>query len=240
MPPRGSRRWKSSARRAREEKQVISKNAGGPGGIRTLGTLVRYAPLAKVCFRPLSHRSSELASRGGCTQPRRFVNHPAKEIWQFFTGLKSPARPWRYAVMRLLLLPVLALLASCSLFEDEKREAPMETSRPRLVGRVASIPAGADFVLIEAYGPWKVPDGGMLSGIGTEGRTSNLAVTGEKSGQFLAADIRSGVAKIGDSVYYRPVAGSGEALASEEPAAPGALPPQLETQKAADEDPAKP
>ena len=32
---------------------------GGPGGIRTLGTLLKYAPLAKVCFRPLSHRSME-------------------------------------------------------------------------------------------------------------------------------------------------------------------------------------
>jgi hypothetical protein len=216
-----------------------AKHAGGPGGIRTLGTLVRYAPLAKVCFRPLSHRSSELASRGGCTQQPMFVNHPAKEIWQFFAGLKSTAKPWRYAGMRMLLPPVLALLASCSLFEDEKKEVTKETSRPKLVGRVASTPSGADFVLIEAYGPWKVPEGGMLSGLGTEGRTSNLAVTGEKSGQFLAADIRSGVAKVGDSVYYRPVAGSEEALASEEPAA-GASPSQLETKKTAEEDPAKP
>lgn len=31
--------------------------SGGPGGIRTLGTLLRYVPLAKECFRPLSHRS---------------------------------------------------------------------------------------------------------------------------------------------------------------------------------------
>lgn len=142
--------------------------------------------------------------------------------------------------MRLLLLPLLTLLTSCSLFEEEKKVPPVDTTRPRLVGRVASIPAGADFVLIEAYGPWKVPDGGLLSGIGTEGRTSNLAVTGEKSGQFLAADIRSGVAKIGDSVYYRPVTGSEEAAASDAPVTPGAPPPQLETKKDADADPAKP
>ena len=55
-------------------------SSGGPGGIRTLGTLVRYAPLAKVCFRPLSHRSSELASRGGCTQPAEVVNRPEREM----------------------------------------------------------------------------------------------------------------------------------------------------------------
>ena len=142
--------------------------------------------------------------------------------------------------MRLLLLPVLCLVTSCSLFEEEKKEKSEQTSRPKLVGRVASTPSGADFVLIEAYGAWKVPDGGMLSGIGNEGRTSNLAVTGEKSGQFLAADIRSGVAKVGDSVYYRPVAGSEEATALEALGTPGAPPPQLETQKASEEDPAKP
>lgn len=143
--------------------------------------------------------------------------------------------------MRVILLPVFALLvSSCSLFEEEKKEASKDTSRPKLVGRVASTPSGADFVLIESYGSWKVPEGGLLSGIGTEGRTSNLSVTGEKSGQFLAADIRSGVAKVGDSVYYRPVAGSEEALASDVPGAPGALPPQLETKKAEGEDPAKP
>lgn len=169
-----------------------------------------------------------------------FVNHPAEEIWQFFADLKSPAKPWRYEVMRVFLLPVFTLLASCSLFEDEQKEAPKETSRPKLVGRVASTPSGADFVLIEAYGSWKVPDGGMLSGLGTEGRTSNLAVTGEKSGQFLAADIRSGVAKVGDSVYYRPVGGTEEAVATGEPASPGAPPSQLETQKDVEEDPASP
>ena len=142
--------------------------------------------------------------------------------------------------MRMSLLPLFALLTSCSLFEDEKAEEPKETTRPKLVGRVASTPAGANFVLIEAYGPWKVPDGGLLSGLGTEGRTANLAVTGEKSGQFLAADIRSGVAKVGDSVYYRPVAGSEEALASDASGTPGAPPSQLKTQKVAEEDPVKP
>ena len=30
---------------------------GGTGGIRTLGSLLGYVPLARECFRPLSHRS---------------------------------------------------------------------------------------------------------------------------------------------------------------------------------------
>ena len=115
-----------------------------------------------------------------------------------------------------------------------------KSTKPRLVGRVASMPAGANFVLIEAYGPWKVPEGGLLSGIGNEGRTSNLAATGEKSGQYLAADIRSGLAKVGDSVYYRPIAEPEEGPASPTPAIGGTPAPQLETQKDSDELPARP
>jgi hypothetical protein len=169
------------------------------------------------------------------------VRQPSRGgILAVFRRLESTGEPWRYAVMRLRSLPLLLLFSSCSLFDEEKKEEPKETTRPKLVGRVASTPSGADFVLIEAYGPWKVPDGGLLSGIGTEGRTSNLSVTGERSGQFLAADIRSGVAKVGDSVYYRPVTGSEEAVASDAPATPGAPPPQLETKKDVEEDPAKP
>jgi hypothetical protein len=142
--------------------------------------------------------------------------------------------------MRFLMIPLLALLASCSLFKDDKPEEKPSSTAPKLVGRVASTPSGADFVLIEAYGPWKVPDGGMLAGIGNEGRTSNLAATGEKMGQYLAADVRSGVAKVGDSVYYRPM---GEPAGDSAPLAPtvkGSPSSQLETQKKPEGSPAKP
>lgn len=78
------------------------------------------------------------------------------------------------------------------------------------------MPSGGDFVLIEAYGPWRVPEGGLLSAAGSDGRTANLVVTGEKLGRHAAADLRSGVAKVGDSVYYRPIKGSAEAPLPEE------------------------
>ena len=38
----------------------IRKFGGGEGGIRTLGTLLRYGALAKRCFRPLSHLTNRL------------------------------------------------------------------------------------------------------------------------------------------------------------------------------------
>lgn len=153
--------------------------------------------------------------------------------------MKSGRGLWRYPAMRVLFFPLFALLASCSLFKDDP-PPPKSSTAPRLVGRVASTPSGADFVLIEAYGPWKVPDGGILAGIGNEGRTSNLAATGEKMGQYLAADIRSGVAKVGDSVYYRPMGDSAEESASPAPTIEGTPSSQLETQKTPGSVPTKP
>ena len=59
IPP-GPRATRASQNQtARRILQAVRENRNGPGGIRTLGTLLKYAPLAKVCFRPLSHRSME-------------------------------------------------------------------------------------------------------------------------------------------------------------------------------------
>lgn len=142
--------------------------------------------------------------------------------------------------MRMLLIPLAALLPSCSLFEKEKKMPEEDPTKPRLVGRVAQIPSGGGFVLVESYGSWEVPDGGLLSGVGTEGRTSNLVATGEKLGQFAAADIRSGLAKIGDPVYYRPIADSGNTPMIGDPASKGEKAIEFETQKEPGEVSAKP
>lgn len=108
--------------------------------------------------------------------------------------------------MRQLLSMVIALgCSACSWKDENGAPAPVSEGTPRLVGRVASIPAGADFLLIEAYGPWRVPEGGLLLAVGSEGRTANLVATGEELGRHVAADVRSGEAKVGDSVYYRPI-----------------------------------
>jgi hypothetical protein len=37
------------------QKSIIENIDGGEGGIRTLGTLLGYGALAKLCFQPLSH-----------------------------------------------------------------------------------------------------------------------------------------------------------------------------------------
>lgn len=81
----------------------------------------------------------------------------------------------------------------------EKKEVPSE--KPQLVGRVASIQADRKFVLIQAYGTWRVATGSILTTQGPDGRAANLLATGEKLGQYAAADIQSGTLEIGDGVY---------------------------------------
>lgn len=98
-----------------------------------------------------------------------------------------------------------AVLASCSLLkkpskEEENQDKP-KVEPPKLVGRVASIPHDRKFLLIQSYGPWKSDAGTILTTRGPENRAANLRVTGEKLGDFAAADLQSGDVEIGDGVY---------------------------------------
>lgn len=119
------------------------------------------------------------------------------------------------------LLPLLVTATGCAwLFgggEEEKKPEPALS----LVGRVASKPAGSDFVLIESYGDWRVPVGGLLSSFGPEGRSATLVASGEKLGQFAAADVRGGAVATGDAVYYRPLPEAKEPAAAAEKTAEG-------------------
>lgn len=142
--------------------------------------------------------------------------------------------------MRFHLVLGVSLLTSCSLFNGTGEQPVESESAPRLVGRIDSVPAGEDFVLIQSYGPWRVAEGSILTGSGSDGRTSNLVVTGEKLGQHAAADVRSGVAKVGDSVYYRPLEGAGGDENSAEAPVSGAAAGELEPQKTVHESPASP
>lgn len=106
-----------------------------------------------------------------------------------------------------LLIPILTLLASCSWFggKSNPTEEKPNDEAPKLVGRIASIPADRKFVLIQSYGSWKIESGTILTTRGPEDRTANLLVTGEAMGQFAAADLQAGSVEIGDAVYSRHV-----------------------------------
>ncbi|MBC7980596.1 MAG: hypothetical protein H7Y36_08555 [Armatimonadetes bacterium] len=95
-------------------------------------------------------------------------------------------------------------LASCA-SDMAAVNAPEKTpEKPRIVGRIASIPADRKFVLIQSYGDWKIETGAVLTTQGPEGRAANLRATGEKLGQYAAADIQSGTLELGDGVYATP------------------------------------
>jgi len=93
-------------------------------------------------------------------------------------------------------------LSSCA---DKVAETPASPPKAkeeaRLVGRIASIQSSQNFVLIQSYGNWNTQNGAILATVGPNGRAANLKVTGEKIGQFAAADIKSGTLEVGDSVY---------------------------------------
>lgn len=105
-------------------------------------------------------------------------------------------------MIRILPLALCAIFSSCAEKPDEKPlEKATEEAKPQLVGRVASIPSDRKYTLIQAYGKWTVETGSILTTQGPDGRSANLIATGEKLGQYAAADIRSGTLEIGDGVY---------------------------------------
>jgi hypothetical protein len=111
---------------------------------------------------------------------------------------------------RFFALAALAL-AGCGVFKAdntdkaEKNSESTKSEAPKLVGRIASIPAHRRFVLIQSYEKWNVEAGTILTTRGPEARTANLLATGESLGQFAAADLQSGLVEVGDAVYSRHV-----------------------------------
>lgn len=89
----------------------------------------------------------------------------------------------------------------------------------RLAGRVYKVDEESKFVLIRRYGPWRVDESEAVESRG-EGRTANLLPTGERLGEHVAADIRSGNVEVGDGVYIRKIEGAQKPRLSTNPEKP--------------------
>jgi hypothetical protein len=137
--------------------------------------------------------------------------------------MKSRPVPWFCAA-------ITVILTHCAAFKSDKADAPKEkptTEAPKLVGRIASIPADKRFVLIQSYGSWNIEAGTILTTRGPEERSANLLATGESLGEFAAADLQSGVVEVGDAVYSRHVPlPADSAKPVESPAQPAANQPK--------------
>jgi hypothetical protein len=116
--------------------------------------------------------------------------------------------------LMLSFLSLLVFLPGCG-FSTKEQEPPQEIVSKRLAGRVQSVNRASQFVLIRRYGYWRVDEGDVVVTSG-DGRTANLLPTGEKLGEHIAADIRSGDVQVGDAVYIRKMLTSKEAKPSEE------------------------
>lgn len=107
--------------------------------------------------------------------------------------------------------------SSCAWLRNDadKPQEMKEEEQLRLVARVQSRPGQKDFVLLEAFGKWTLEVGSTLYVYGSNGRTATLVTSGEKLGQYVAADISAGQVELGDAVYERvkvrvPVSGAAE------------------------------
>ena len=127
--------------------------------------------------------------------------------------------------LAILIIPWLVLsLPSCALLKKWFKPHPKVSATPekvvegpKNVGIIASISPDKKFVLIRSYGTWATETGSILTTRGTDERTANLLVTGEKLGEFAAADIQAGAVEVGDAVYSRHVP---KPVAPENPAQP--------------------
>ncbi len=126
-------------------------------------------------------------------------------------------------------------VCSCGWFpmakKTEEETTKPQAEGPKLVGRIASIPADRRFVLIQSYGKWTVESDRILTTRGPEERTANLKTTGEILGEFAAADLQSGTVEVGDAVYSQHTANPAPKPETTEPTQAPEIPPIENVQK---------
>ncbi len=109
-----------------------------------------------------------------------------------------------YLLLNAMILGLFSISCSATKSKSQKPEPPKPiVEGPKLIGRIASIPAGGRFVLIQRYDKWEVEVGKILTTRGPDQRSANLKITGESLGEFAAADVQSGLVEVGDAVYLQ-------------------------------------
>lgn len=120
--------------------------------------------------------------------------------------------------MKFLLTLPLFLITSCGGSKNLKTEEAKleEIKKPptrQIIGRIASVSDVGNFVLIQKYGPGKLPRNTLFQSHSVDGSSANLRPTGERVRDFFAADIITGMTTKGDPV-------SSFQLISEHPSSP--------------------
>ena len=94
------------------------------------------------------------------------------------------------------------LVTGCGLLK-KKPKVILPDKDKRVAGRIEQVNESENYVLIRRYGPWRFDVSREVVVSFGEGRAGNLLPTGEKLGEHIAADIRSGSVGVGDAVYIR-------------------------------------
>lgn len=94
------------------------------------------------------------------------------------------------------------ILSSCGSSKPEEEEEKKEVPKIQriVIGRIASVSAEGDFVLIQRYDRTRLPAESIYQSEGPEDRRASLRPSGEKVRDFFAADLVGGNAAIGDTV----------------------------------------
>ncbi|MDA8974991.1 hypothetical protein N9F50_00230 [Akkermansiaceae bacterium] len=108
-------------------------------------------------------------------------------------------------MIRILLTLLPLTLASCGIIQKmgQKKSETQEVKKipaRQVVGRIASVSETGKFVLIQKYGPGKLPKKSLFQTHGVDGSSASLKPTGERVRDFFAADIISGKTTQGDAV----------------------------------------
>lgn len=108
-------------------------------------------------------------------------------------------------MIRILLTLLTPTLVSCGIIQKMGHEKPQpqevqKIPARQIVGRIASVSETGKFVLIQKYGPGKLPKNSLFQTHGVDGTSASLKPSGERVRDFFAADIISGKAKQGDAV----------------------------------------
>lgn len=107
--------------------------------------------------------------------------------------------------MKYLLLTLPLLLSSCGILQNLAKEKPKpeEQKKPptrQIIGRIASVSEAGKFVLIQKYGPGKLPKNALFQTHSNDGSSANIRPTGERVRDFFAADLITGTVNKGDAV----------------------------------------
>ncbi len=88
----------------------------------------------------------------------------------------------------LLLLPLCLLIPSCA----SKKKKPVPTGQATLIGMIEMVNPEQNYVLIRCEQMPEISAGTELTSVSADGKKSKLALSPERKGHYLTADIKEG------------------------------------------------